>query len=68
MVKLGIFLASDAKQAEVDQPDGAGHDAFPVEVAALQVLQRGRPQRRERALANRSMWANFWASRCSRQS
>src|SRR5487761_116445 len=49
MVKLGIFLAPDAEQAEVDQPDGAGHDPVPVEVAALQVLQRGRPQRRERA-------------------
>ena len=49
MVQLGIFLAPDAEQAEVDQPDGAGHDPVPVEAAAPQVLQRGRPQRRERA-------------------
>ena len=49
MVQLGILLAPDAEQAEVDQPDGAGHDTVPVEAAALQVLQGGRPQRRERA-------------------
>ncbi len=49
MVQLGVLLAADAEQAEVDQPDGAGDDAVPVEVAALQVLQGGRPQRGERA-------------------
>jgi hypothetical protein len=48
MVKLGVLLAADAKQAEVDQPDDAGRDAVPAEIAALQVVQGGGPQRRQR--------------------
>jgi hypothetical protein len=48
MVKLGVLLAADAKQSEVDQPDDAGGDTVPAEIAALQVAAGGRPQRGQR--------------------
>src|SRR6266446_9363116 len=49
VVQLGVLLAADAKQAEIDQPDSASGDTVPIQAAALQVLHGGRPQRRQSA-------------------
>jgi hypothetical protein len=44
MVQLGVLLAAEAEQAEVDQPDSAGRDAVAGEVATLQVRHGGSPK------------------------
>src|ERR1700730_8425939 len=49
VVQLGVLLAADTEQAEVDQPDSAGGDTVAMQAAALQVVYGGRPQRGQRA-------------------
>jgi hypothetical protein len=49
MVQLGIPLAADAEQAEIDQPDRTRNDALAVHVGTVQVLRRSRAQGWQRA-------------------
>jgi hypothetical protein len=49
VVEVGVPLLADAEQAEVDQPDHAGHDPVAGQAAVPQVLRGGRPQPGQRA-------------------